>query len=153
MKITEKRYLELTKELRVVQEELTKSLAEQSRAAAFGDLSENEEYSSARANSERLLTRKRDIESELNDAEIVPMDSSPKISLGSTVQVTRVTKDGKPLSDPRQFVLESAGDTILKGILGVNSPLGQEILNGSNGIYFVHNNGGIYYMVEKVLSA
>ena len=152
MKITEKHFLELTRELRTVQDALTKSLEEQSKAASFGDLSENEEYASARANSERLLKRKRDIEYELSDAEIVPMDQSPKISLGSTVKVTKVTKDGTPLAEARQFILESAGDTVLKGILGVNSPLGKEILNGSDGIYFVHTNGGIYYKVEKVLS-
>lgn len=152
MKITEKHFLELTRELRTVQDALTKSLEEQSKAASFGDLSENEEYASARANSERLLKRKRDIEYELSDVEIVPMDQSPKISLGSTVKVTKVTKDGTPLAEARQFILESAGDTVLKGILGVNSPLGKEILNGSDGIYFVHTNGGIYYKVEKVLS-
>lgn len=152
MKITEKHFLELTRELRTVQDALTKSLEEQSKAASFGDLSENEEYASARANSERLLKRKRDIEYELSDVEIVPMDQSPKISLGSAVKVTKVTKDGIPLAEARQFILESVGDTVLKGILGVNSPLGKEILNGSDGIYFVHTNGGIYYKVEKVLS-
>lgn len=153
MKITEKRFLELTREMRTVQDELSRSLEEQSKAAAFGDLSENEEYATARANSERLMKRKRDIECELSDVEIVPMDQSPKISLGSTVRVTKVSKNGESLGETRQFVLESAGDTVLKGILGVNSPLGKEILNGSDGIYFVHVNGGIYYKVEKVISA
>ena len=43
MKITEKRFLELTREMRTVQDELSRSLEEQSKAAAFGDLSENEE--------------------------------------------------------------------------------------------------------------
>ena len=106
MKITEKRFLELTREMRTVQDELSRSLEEQSKAAAFGDLSENEEYATARANSERLMKRKRDIEYELSDVEIVPMDQSPKISLGSTVRVTKVSKNGESLGETRQFVLQ-----------------------------------------------
>lgn len=151
MKITEKRFLELTKELRDVKEALEESLKDQAAAAAAGDLSENEEYATARANSERLGNKKREIESIIAEAEVVPVDRSPQISLGSTIEVTRVTADGKPLSEPRTFVLETSGDTILKGVIGVESPLGKEILNGSDGIYFVHNNGGVHYLVKKIM--
>lgn len=152
MQITEKKYLELTRELHSVKLELEASLVEQERAAAAGDLSENEEYATSRANSERLNNRKHELEGLLSDAEIVPIDSSPKITIGSTLDVTRVTKDGTSLGETRRFVLESSGDTILSKTLGVESPLGREILNGTAGIYFVHSNGGIYYKVDKVLT-
>lgn len=151
MQITESKYIELKKELHAVKQALDASLREQELAASQGDLSENEEYATSRANSERLNNRKHEIENILNEAEVVSNDSSPRISLGSRIRVTRVTKTGEPLAESREFVLDSEGDTILKGVVGVDSPLGKEILNGTDGIYFVHNNGGIYYNVEKIM--
>lgn len=152
MQITEKKFMELTRELHTVKNALEESLVEQAAAAAAGDLRENEEYETSRANSERLSNRKRELENLLSDADVVQNDNTPRISLGSTVDVTKVNADGTPLSETRRFVLESEGDTVLKRTLGVESPLGKEILNGTNGIYFVHNNGGIYYHVAKVLT-
>lgn len=153
MKLTEKKYTELTRELRVVKDLLEESLAEQEAAAAAGDLRENEEYSTARANSERLNNRKRELEYILSEVEIVPADNSPSIVLGSVIDVTKVTEAGEPLGETRRFTLETEGDTILAGVIGIESPLGREILNGTSGVYFVHSNGGIYYRVDKVLSA
>lgn len=153
MKITEKRYLELTKELQGIKASLESSLEDQAKAAAAGDLSENEEYATARANSERLGKKKRELESLLAEAEVTAIDRSPQIVVGSTVDVTVADSKGNPLGESRRFVLEISGNTVLDGILGVDSPLGREVLNGTDGVYFVHSNGGIYYLVKKVIGA
>lgn len=148
MEITENKYIELNKELHEVKKALELSLEEQRIAAAAGDLRENEEYATARANSERLLNRKSELENFLVEATVVEADNSPIISIGSRIRVTRV--DVSP-SEAREFILETSGTTILDGVLGVDSPLGKTILNGTDGIYTVHNNGGIKYKVEKII--
>lgn len=153
MQLTEKKYKSLKAELRIVNEQLEIALQETARAAAAGDLSENEEYATSRANSERLLARKHSLEQDLANAEVVVSDSGPRISLGSMIDVTRVDKNGNALGNTRRFTLETSGDTITAKILGVDSPLGKEILNGTDGIYFIHSNGGIHYRVEKVNDA
>lgn len=147
MEITESRYIELGKELHEVKLALDASLEEQRVAAALGDLRENEEYAIARANTERLLNRKSELEILLADATVVEADNSHVIGLGSKVRVKRVGSN----SEPRVFKLETSGTTILDGVLGTESPLGKIILNGTDGVYTVHSNGGIDYSVEKVI--
>lgn len=147
MQITERKYIELSKELRTVTVQIDEALKEVRDAAALGDLKENEEYATARSNSERLINRKSEIESILAEAVVVEADKSPIITIGSTIRVSREDRPGVI----RTFVLENSGNTVLDGILGVDSPLGKEILNGTDGNYYVHVNGGIKYHVEKVI--
>lgn len=151
MQITEKKFIELKKELEVVSAALEDSLAAQGAAAAQGDLSENEEYATTRANSSRLMARKADLMRLIDEAEVVASDNSPRITIGSTVEVTKVDANDNQIGETRCFVVETSGDTIIKKVLGVDSPLGKEIINGTDGIYTVQNNGGIRYRVHKVL--
>ncbi len=153
VQMTESRYYELKKELAKVSEDLDKALAEQRDAIErFGDARENEEYESARNAAKNLNSRKNELEIMIGEAEIVPEDRSPRIVIGSVVDVTEVTEDGKPLSETRRFTLESTGDTITKKILGVKSPLGKFVLNGTSSIYRIPIGGGIYYSVKKVIN-
>ena len=56
-------------------------------ARAFGDLSENEEYSSARAEQKLAETRIQEIEEVLKNAKIIRARTSNKVTMGSTVTV------------------------------------------------------------------
>lgn len=150
MEITERNLLALKKELNTVCLDLEESLLAQGKAAELGDLSENEEYATARAASARLMNRKSELEKMISEAVVVPNDNSPRISIGSTVDVVRVNRDDEPIGEPRRFTLEAHGDTVLKRIIGAGSPLGKEIMNGVSGIYTVQNSGGIRYRVIKV---
>lgn len=149
--MSEAQYKRLKKELAEVKKLLEEAMKEQAAAKEFGDLSENEEYETARRACENYARRKAEIEAELNNAQIVANDNSPRIVVGSTVDVCRVDAQGNPVEDPRRFRLDSKGDTIIQKILGVNSSLGKAILNGTDGIYRVVDNGGVSYLVKKVL--
>lgn len=148
--MTEARYNKLSKELVAVKAKLEVALVEQAAAQELGDLRENTEYETARMVSESLVKKKAELEDELANAQIVENDNSPRITVGSTVDVCRVDAKGSPVEDARRFVVEAKGDTVIQGILGVNSPLGKVILNGTNGIYRVVENGGVQYQVKKV---
>lgn len=150
MEITIRKYKEYEKALSETIDSLVEVQELQKRAAEQGDLSENEEYSTARAEAERLNGERLRLETLLSEAEIVPEDHSSRITLGSTIEFCKVDEKGNPISELRRLVLESSGDSITQGILGVNSSLGKAILNGTNGIYSVHEQGGIRYQVKKV---
>ena len=147
--MSEAQYKSKKMELADVQEALEAALEVQSVAAELGDLSENEEYSTSRAEAERLLREKDRLEAELYDVEIVRPDSSPHITLGSVIEVCKVDESGTPISKVRTFRLEASGNTVTQGILGANSSLGRTILNGTSGIYLIPDNGGIRYHVRK----
>lgn len=151
-RMTERRYLELKQLLQKINENLDDAIKEQQRTMAAGDLRENEEYATARARTESLVKQKTDLEEQLANTEIVQEDRSPRIVIGSLIDICKVKSDGTPLGEPRRFTLEESGDTILKKILGVNSSLGKAIINGTDGIYRVAEGGGIYYSVKKVFN-
>lgn len=148
--ITENRYYKLQEELLSWKEAYEEATKVQEKARDMGDLRENEEYHIARAEAEEAQRKIIAIEEELRTATVIARDYSSRITLGSIVDVTKVTKEGQPLEATRRFTLETKGDTITQKILSVSSPLGATILNGTDGIYRVINNGGIYYQVKKV---
>lgn len=149
--MSETRYRKLKEEIVSVKKKHEEAMEAMAVAREFGDLRENEEYSTARRNSEEYARRIAEIEEELNNAEIVTDDHSPRITIGTTVDVCRVDNDGKPLEEPRRFRVDAHGDTVIQGVLGINSSLGRAILNGTSGIYRVVDNGGVIYNVKKVL--
>lgn len=144
------RYKRLSDELITVKEKLEDAMVEQADAREKGDLRENAEYESARQEVENYARRKAEIETELAEAEIVESDNSPTISIDSVVDVCRVDAAGNPIESARRFRVDAKGDTIIQGILGVRSSLGKAILNGTDGIYRVVDNGGVSYLVKKV---
>jgi hypothetical protein len=70
--------------------------------------------------------------------------------IGDYINVQKVSDRGEPVGDIRTLRIASQGDTIHKETLGVESPLGKLILNGTDGIYTVQAPGGVVkYNVKK----
>ena len=90
-----KKSVNLTKEGKAkLEAELAELIAERpaiaeriATARSFGDLSENEEYSSARAEQKVAETRIQEIEEILKSAKLIRSRTSSKITMGSTVTV------------------------------------------------------------------
>lgn len=150
MQMTERKRKEISESLYAAKREYEEALEAQRDAASAGDLSENAEYETARQTVERLSKEIGKMEADLADAEIVLEDNSPRITIGSTIDVTRVDSKGNKVGETRRFVYDAAGDTVIKHVLGANSSLGQVIYNGTDGIYSIPDNGGIDYLVKKV---
>lgn len=149
--VTKKHYKAMQEELTKLLEALDEVNGLLAEAREAGDLSENEEYATARSKQGTLTTRISALRREINEANIVEDDKSPIITIGSVVDVTEVTSNGEPLGETRRFTVESSGDTVIRKILGAGSQLGSTILNGTSGIYRINNAGGIYYKVEKII--
>ncbi len=152
--MNDKRYYEKKKrlaELKLEKEDAIKQLQE---ARSYGDLRENNAYDCARENLENITREERRLEEELQEAEIVPDDRGPRITIGSVIDVTKVDADGTPRGETRRFTVESSGDTIVKKVIGVKSPLGMAILNGTDAIYKVPTmHGAMFYQVKKVIGS
>ena len=151
MQMTEKKYKEIVEKLYLTKAEYEEMLVAQRDAAEAGDLRENTEYETARLAVERLSKEIAKMEIELSEAEIVPEDNSLRITIGSTIDVTRVDSQGQPVSATRRFRFDSSGNTVIMGVLGAKSSLGKAINNGTDGIYTIPDNGGIAYLVKKVM--
>ncbi len=119
------------------------------RAKAYGDLSENEEFSTAAENQKRLLAELTDINDKLDGAKVVQGLVSSEVSIGSYIRVTELNDNNEPVTEPKLFVVDSIED-YFGGSLGIDSPLGKQILGNPSGIYTVNTNFGliIKYKVE-----
>lgn len=138
-----KKTVNLTKEGKLVlQQELAELIAERpaiteriATARAFGDLSENEEYSSARAEQKRAETRIQEIEELLKNAKTIRAASKDKAAIGTTVTIKLAGKTnnytivGPIEADP------------LNGKISDASPLGRAILGLKSGENFTMPNG------------
>lgn len=148
------------KQLANAREKKLEALQAAEAARGLADLSENAEYSSAIDNVKRYNKEILELEEILNEAKIVSEDSSPNIIVGSKIRVEHLDKETKQVipminekgeSVPyRTFVLEEKGDSIHKGSIGIDSPLGKVILNGLSGEYLVAVQNGILYRVTKM---
>lgn len=98
-------------------------------AREFGDLSENAEYSSARQEQERVESRIAEIETILQNVEVIkkPKGDS-KVQLGSKV----VLKDGNGKTKEFQVVGTIEADP-LEGKISDESPIGQALLGKKEG--------------------
>ena len=97
-------------------------------ARELGDLSENDEYRSARAEQERNEARISEIENILANVDVIkkPKGDS-KVQLGSTV---KLKGDGKP----REFqVVGTVEADPLSGKISDESPIGQALLGKKEG--------------------
>ena len=138
-----KKTVNLTKEGKLaLQQELAELIAERpaiteriATARAFGDLSENEEYSSARAEQKRAETRIQEIEELLKNAKTIRAASKDKVAIGTTVTIKLAGKTnnytivGPIEADP------------LNGKISDASPLGRAILGLKSGENFTMPNG------------
>ena len=125
---------ELEKEL----DELIKSrpaIAERiATARSFGDLSENEEYSSAR--NEQKVTENRIIEIQeiLKNAKVIRGGKKSKVDLGATVALTM---DGKKVE---YSVVGPTEANPLEGKISNESPIGKALIGHKAGDAFEFNN-------------
>lgn len=91
-------------------------------ARAFGDLSENQEYSDARAEQKTVENRIAEIEDTLKNATIIKTRKSDKVNIGSTVNITM---SGKKFT---YTVVGPVEANPLEGKISHESPIGKELL-------------------------
>lgn len=102
-------------------------------ARAFGDLSENEEYSSARNEQKIAETRIEEIQEILKNAKIIHATHSDKVNLGSTIELdfggknVTYTLVGPTEANP------------LEGKISDAAPLGKALLGKKSGETFDFN--------------
>lgn len=140
--LTKQGKLDLEKEL----EELISrrpTIAERLQTArAFGDLSENQEYSDARAEQKTVENRIAEIEEILKNAKIIRNASHDKVAMGATVTVT--------LGGKRQTysIVGPVEANPLEGKISDKSPIGQALMGKSVGDTYELPNGNKGKIVE-----
>lgn len=104
-------------------------------ARAFGDLSENEEYSSARAEQKTVENRILEIEDILKNAKIIRNVSHDKVVMGATVTVS--------ISGKKQTysIVGAVEANPLEGKVSDVSPIGKAMFGKSVGDKFTLPNG------------
>ncbi len=91
-------------------------------ARAFGDLSENQEYTDARAEQKTVENRILEIQDTLKNAVLIKPRRSDKVNIGSTVNITM---SGKPFT---YTVVGPVEANPLEGKISHESPIGKELL-------------------------
>lgn len=123
------------------------SLADAIRSAReLGDLSENAEYQSARADQEKNEIRVGEIENILANVEVIKKPSGGKVQLGSTV---KLSGDGKT----KEFqVVGTVEADPLNGKISDESPIGQALLGKKEGdsVEIVTPTDGTTYKVVSI---
>jgi len=104
-------------------------------ARAFGDLSENQEYSDARAEQKTVENRIAEIEDILKNAKIIRNASHDKVSMGATVTVTL---SGKKFT---YSIVGPVEANPLEGKISDKSPIGQALLGKKVGDTYELPNG------------
>lgn len=102
-------------------------------ARAFGDLSENQEYSDARAEQKTVESRIAEIEETLKNAVLIKNRKSDKVIIGSTVDIDMA---GKKLS---YTIVGPVEANPLEGKISHESPIGKELLGRKEGETFNFN--------------
>ena len=136
--LTKEGYKKLEDELRnlidFVREDVKKQLAE---ARAQGDLSENADYDAARARQAEVEGRIAEIESILNNCEIITEKKNPKgekrIGLGSTVEIEFIDAgEGAPKTATYTIVGTVESDPF-NGKISNASPIGAALIGKKEG--------------------
>lgn len=110
------------------------SIAERiATARAFGDLSENQEYTDARAEQKTVENRIIEIEEILKSAKIIRTSKSDKIDVGSTVVIDM---GGKEFT---YILVGPVEANPLEGKISNESPIGKELLGRKTGDEFDFN--------------
>lgn len=102
-------------------------------ARAFGDLSENQEYTDARAEQKTIENRIIEIEEILKSAKIIRAGKSDKINVGSTAVISM---GGKEFTYTLVGPVEA---NPLEGKISNESPIGKELLGRKVGDTFDFN--------------
>lgn len=102
-------------------------------ARAFGDLSENQEYSDARAEQKTVENRIAEIEETLKNAVLIKAKKSDKVNIGSQVTISMAGKDAS------YSIVGPVEANPLEGRISHESPLGKELLGRKAGDEFDFN--------------
>jgi transcription elongation factor GreA len=137
--------LELEAELKTLladRKEISERIAD---ARAYGDLSENAEYSAARDEQSVNEARITEIENILKNAEIIKERKGGKICLGSTVTL----KNGR---DVQYKIVGAVEADPLDGKISDESPLGQQLMGKKVGdqVAIKTPKGEVKYAVKLV---
>lgn len=148
-KITQQKKEELEKEL----VERTHTLRGQIRsrveeARAHGDLSENAEYHTSRADQAKNETRIQEIEEMLKYHEVIEITHSEFAALGSTIELEKVSDKTQKTY---QLVSPEEAD-IVNNKLSIDSPLGKVVFGKKEGeqVAMQTPSGEIKYKIIKV---
>ena len=130
-KMSQERLEELKKELEYLQTVREKEVAEQIKEArSFGDLSENSEYDDAKTEQGKLYSRIAELNSLIENAEIVEMHTNAgTVGHGSRVKV-RDQEDG---SEMEYHIVGSQEADPMSGRVSSDSPFGRGLLGHSVG--------------------
>lgn len=104
-------------------------------ARAFGDLSENQEYSDARSEQKTVENRIAEIEDILKNAKLIRNGSHDKVAMGSTVTVTL---NGKKFT---YAIVGPVEANPLEGKISDKSPIGQALMGKKVGDSYELPNG------------
>ncbi|MBQ3469882.1 transcription elongation factor GreA [Candidatus Saccharibacteria bacterium] len=133
--LTKQGKLDLEEELKTLVARRPQIAERLQTARSFGDLSENQEYTDARAEQKTVENRIAEIEGILKSAKIIRNTSHDKISMGATVTVTLAGKRhtysivGPVEADP------------LNGRISDVSPIGQALMGKKVGDTYALPNG------------
>lgn len=143
IKLTASGKKELQQELQALIAERPAIAERLATARAFGDLSENQEYTDARAEQKNIENRIAEIEDTLRQAEVIKTKKSDKIEIGSTVNITM---NGKPFT---YSIVGPVEANPLEGKISHESPIGKELLGRKIGEEFTFNNNKV--IIESIL--
>lgn len=115
-------YAELEKELAELVAERPAIAERIATARAFGDLSENQEYTDARAEQKNVENRILEIEETLKNAVLIKTKKTDKVIIGSTVVISM---GGKEFT---YTVVGPVEANPLEGKISHESPIGKELL-------------------------
>lgn len=145
-----KKSINLTKEGKAkLEAELAELIAERpeiaeriATARSFGDLSENEEYSSARAEQKVAETRIQEIEEILKNAKVIRNRAGGKVTMGSTVTV-------KVGNKKQVFTIVGPVEANpLEGKISNESPIGSQLMGKQAEDEYTLPNGKKGHIVE-----
>jgi len=118
---------ELEEELKTLKARRPEIAEKIATARAFGDLSENEEYSSARSEQKTVENRILEIEDILKNATVIRATAHTKVVLGATV---KVKIDGK---EKTYSIVGPVEADPLNGKISDASPIGKALLGLKEG--------------------
>ncbi|MEM8882863.1 MAG: GreA/GreB family elongation factor [Planctomycetota bacterium] len=136
----------------IVDEEIPQNAEDLGRAASFGDISENAEYSAALEKQERLMRKLREVSDDLEKARILDVDeiTTDRVVIGTTVKL----KNAKGGEDT--FTILGPWDAdIDRGIISYLAPVGRGLLGKAVGETAEINlpDGAVNYEVLAIETA
>ena len=116
----------------LLENEIPDNAADLGRAASFGDISENAEYSAALEKQERLMTRLRELRDALDRARILDPENvtTDRVVIGTRVKLRNRTRE----IDETFSILGPWDLDVEQGIISYMSPVGRGLLGKKAGV-------------------